>query len=283
MNATVVHDCTKRNVSCPAIFMTMQHEISMTSELRDQTAQIIRTIMKQEGWSASQTAREAGVSPSTITRALDEKSPFTPSAATLHKLMQLTLKIRNDAADSYWRTLDDVTQQDARRAISNGAPIPVAGLVEWGAWRDTIQQKPHTGRHISLYDSSWISKDVTIYEIADDVSDPIYKAGTFLVVGSHKQETIYDQDIFLCRRILSFFGSSKYQLSLWEYRNSSSEAGRDLWCRALPAQTRDMELDAKEEQAHRYQFDILGVVLASYQPREARMKHPRPVPTPFDD
>lgn len=176
----------------------------MSNELRDQTAQIIRSIMEQQGWSASQTAREAGLSPSTLTRALDEDSPFTPSSATLQKLMQLALKMRNESADEYWSTLDDVSRTATRLALVTGEPIPVAGAVEWGAWRDTLLQKPQTGRSISLFDSSWLSKSIAIYEVADDVSDPSYKAGSFLVVGSHKEETIYDQDVFLCRRIVSF-------------------------------------------------------------------------------
>ncbi|CAM2823559.1 helix-turn-helix domain-containing protein [Brevundimonas diminuta] len=255
----------------------------MSNELRDQTAQIIRSIMEQQGWSASQTAREAGLSPSTLTRALDEDSPFTPSSATLQKLMQLALKMRNESADEYWSTLDDVSRTATRLALVTGEPIPVAGAVEWGAWRDTLLQKPQTGRSISLFDSSWLSKSIAIYEVADDVSDPSYKAGSFLVVGSHKEETIYDQDVFLCRRIVSFFGGSKYQLSLWEYRPSSEGEGRELVCRALPAQDFDPDAAGDEEKAHRYQFEILGVVLASYQPREARMRQPRPMPTPFDD
>ena len=53
---------------------------------RTRIASQIRMTLARSGWSAAELARKAGVSPSTITRVLDDDGRFTPSTRTLERL-----------------------------------------------------------------------------------------------------------------------------------------------------------------------------------------------------
>lgn len=281
----IVHECndiarTHRAQPLWCGYIRLRNEETHMSNVKNRTAAIVRAIMQRNDWSAAQAARAIGVAPSTLTRILDDSVPFSPSSSTLQKIAQYTVRISDEAIDGLWDRTDLVTRQISSNALALGDPLPIAGLIEWGAWRDSLKHEPVTGRTVSIVDSSWQGKSVLAYEIADDRSDPIYKRGTVLIVGTSKDEPRYLEDILLCKRRVEFYGSSKFEFSLWEYR-SNDRGGSTLHCRAITSDGDDDSLSGMED-ARSYRFEEIGIVLAAYQSREARVSKPTPLRTPFD-
>lgn len=64
----------------------MHDHDGMADDLREAGAELIRSICAQRGWSSARLAREAGVAPSTLFRALEPNGKFVMSTRTKAKI-----------------------------------------------------------------------------------------------------------------------------------------------------------------------------------------------------
>ncbi|MFZ4165202.1 hypothetical protein [Brevundimonas sp. NPDC058933] len=191
-------------------------------DMKEPVIRMIRTIMEETGWSASRLAREAQLSPSTITRALDPNSAFVPSRVTVSKLMPLleaqARNLRNEVAsirDSN-RYLISETLLESRGALL------LAGGLQAGVWLDgdkpSLDGPPET---IPVWDSGWPHGRVLAFKIGDDATHDVYKTGVYVFTVQVKKDDdtfkIFAGDEYVLRRRAHFHGSVKSETSIWRY------------------------------------------------------------------
>ena len=172
----------------------------MSDESKSRVAAVLRRALERRRWSAARLAREAGVSASTITRALDPSIAFVPSTRTLEKLSPfLDEEVLESAEMSDEATL--AFQKIQRKALEfnhqaslikpRGAAlaplnaIPLVGPVSPGLWKEVS----YTPVVDPLHDMGflWISapgfpSEAVAFEFSTDRHDAEYRDADYLIV-----------------------------------------------------------------------------------------------------
>ena len=227
----------------------------MDDAIRTQVAATIEALMKANSWSATRLAKEAGVAPSTITRALDPKSSFTPSGSTLNKI---TLLVARDSNDKFKQIIDlDGQIASARTEFykKNGS-MPVVGDIEAGAWRDTAFNRERPNQTVSILEADWLGRDLVAFKIVGDKTDRDYPDGTIVIVD--RKPDLKEGDICIMRRSVHFFGSPKFETTTWNFEVIDGELT------GKPRSVGAPELSKIDAPILSRDLDFIGVVVAAY-------------------
>lgn len=186
----------------------------MIDSTKRSIANQIRRVLTERSWSAAQLAREAGVSPSTITRALDPAVAFVPSTRTLEKLSryfsshneEFKSGISTNAGaalsgfDSLYRHISDVSGK------YNLAPI--VGIIQPGTWEligedvSGIISEIETNDHLRI-SAPGIPSGVVTFRFRSRRPDADFRDGDLILVELYDPATpIASGELILLRRNL---------------------------------------------------------------------------------
>lgn len=240
----------------------MQHEALSDEDIRDRTARVVRMIMDHTGRSASQLAREAGVSPSTLTRLLDENGKFVPTNTTVQKINRMLNQhvkvIGREAADAH----AEIHRQHSKARMMRLEGIPIVGEIKAGAWikrpKAAEQQPPQI---LPLVDRSWPVGSIVAYQMADDYSDPTIPKGANVIINVDDKgpEFPIGTRVLLQRRA-EIHGGTMVELALWEV-GLGEDGAPTLKSRADGSETLDLPID---EEAWMRDVDVVGPCIGVY-------------------
>lgn len=233
----------------------------MAELLKEHVVRMITLIMSGKGWSATRLAKEAGVSPSTITRALDPKNPFMPSGTTISKLVPIL-------ADDTIRMKDDLLSKEGEIASlftedlkAKTGHIPVIGTVQAGVWTDSAFQLTFEAtRNVAIIDQRWADRNVFAFQVAGQNTDREFKDGSILLLEDWPENDVRIGDIVVMRRAVDFLGSRKFEISLWDIGYSGGDM--QLSSRSIGPS----EKFVLDEKAYRTRTEPVGIVVAAYHP-----------------
>ena len=228
----------------------------MADVLRDQVADMIGRIMKHYGWSASRLAKEVGVAPSTITRALDPKSSFTPSGATVNKIVPMLAKITVEQGNKIVDLQGDIADRYTELFKGTGS-LPVVGDIEAGVWKDGAFNVGKPEQLVAIIDPSWSGRSLVAYRIVGDHTDKEFASGSIVIVDKDPKN-MREGDICVLRRKVHFLGSAKFETTLWNFEMVDDDVV------ALPRVVGGPALEKIDQPVLDYKMDFLGVVVASY-------------------
>lgn len=230
----------------------------MSDSVKDQLASIVRKVMADRRWSASQVAREAGVAPSTITRALDPASSFVPSGRTLEKVAKVYVAPIIAVRDEEVAANVAQARKATRDAMVEIRALPVLGVVEQGAWRGNFTSSGG-GLHVPIIDDQWIDDPVGAYRIEGAHTDREFKPGTIIIVNWDLKDGFFEGDITLLRRTADLPSGRMFELTLWDVL--AEEGGLKI----APRTTAGEPMALPEEPRMADELDFVGVVIAVYQ------------------
>lgn len=239
-----------------------------TQEVKEPIAKVIRAVMETQGWSGAQVAREAGVAPSTITRALDPETEFVPSSRTVAKVMGLAHRLRLRSTGKIYAIRDQL----AHSFETTGVIIKL-GEIKPGHWIDDRFAFPPTPE-IVLKDPRIQSSALSIYTIEAEGIDRDFPKGTMLIVEPVEESALLEGDIVVLRQRIDSLVTAAFELSLWDVvppLDNFSLSARAIGAQGGPLP--DISGPLKSESAQ-----IVGVVVATYR-RLPRQKPERAGPT----
>lgn len=238
---------------------------------KEHVVELVRVILRNKGWSAARLAREIGVAPSTITRALDPEVQFLPSARTLNKLVAIVRLVRMDLVDTKLDIYSGM-QGDLQKTGAMRGAAPLVGEIRSGAWYDDSQLKVGftSVDWVHVADSEYKGQELSAYRVVGSDTDQEYDHGTIVIVAP--APVLYEGDVVVLRRRVDTFLESLFETALWSV--ATDEAGPLLTSRA---KIREPEMPAVDERVWSLSAEILGVVVSSYtrRPRETS----RPIET----
>lgn len=234
---------------------------------RAEAIRLIRSVMNAREWSAARLAKEAGVAPSTITRALDPNGQFMPSMRTIQKIVPLAVYARIDAVDEVQKVEDAY-----RRQISEAGLIPFAGEVQPGHWV-RLEHKRADIKPVMIRDDDLPDGNLAAFKVPGNEYEPEIPQGSWLIVlkTGPRGLQLYDGDITVIRQRVDTTLDSLVETSLW---------------RVIVSENNEMDAEALAPDLHppkpdgliwrRASADLVGVVVASYHRRVRNAARPAP-------
>lgn len=234
--------------------------------LKKDVAEIIAQALKDRGWSAAKLAREAGVAPSTITRALDMSVKFIPSTRTMNRILAVIHDV--DPSELLPTDRPNIGAQPVRRRI------PIAGEIRAGAWIE-IPDEPTETDWVYYDDPEYRNVRVYALKVVGSSMDRIYPGGTTVIVADAIDTNVFEGDVVVVRRkrgpavettLKEVMIDGPQRISLWPRSNDP------LFQEPFRIDRTTEDIDEGPE--------IIGIVIASYNKRartSARMVEFGPV------
>jgi SOS-response transcriptional repressor LexA len=219
-------------------------------DLRAAALDFLRRGKEKTGWSAYRWAREAGVSPTTITRPLNsDEYSYIPKAATLQRL-----------AEAAGMELPTIIKQSASMDIAPiERSIPVFGDVRAGSW-ERISDDPDVKEWLDMDVPEYAGAALFAVRVAGRSMDLIYPDGTYVVCAPPSEVGLREGDCVVVRR--------RNNENLAETTLKQVERQRDgsfiLQPRSTdPTLQEPFKVPPRDEMAQSG-MEIIGVVLVSY-------------------
>lgn len=183
--------------------------------IKENVVNLINVILRDQKWSAARLAREVGVSPSTITRALNPETKFVLSARTISKLVEIVGKLRIEAIDDAMATHGSLLQALSALPKAPIQPIPIRGEIRAGAWVDHHLIRSKNYDFAFFHDPDW-PNEVHAFKISGELTDRDYPEGTLVFCAPTKENSLVIGDIVVMRRRIDTVFDSKFETSLWD-------------------------------------------------------------------
>lgn len=227
----------------------------------DKTAANIRdwmkSVLEKKDWSAFRWAKEAGVAPSTVQRALKEDYEFVPSSKTLDKLAR--------AANSPSPIMGSANHSP----IANPSFLNVRYRTGAGVWQEVGDVQAFDGVYPVTEDPAYAGFPQWLERVVGDSMDMEYPDGTFVHVvdaaatgysprpGDHVILVRYRHDGQEVERTVKEVTRKGRGLEFWP-RSSNPRWNEPVVLHGDGDQVVDL-----------HRVEIAGLVLGSYRPRRA--------------
>lgn len=234
---------------------------------RPEVRRLIESVMKGRGWSAARLAREAGVAPSTITRALDPDGAFMPTLRTIQKIIPLVVQARIDSVDAIL-----AASRDAGQALNKSGLIPYGGEIRPGHWVDIARERVNP-RPVMIRDENLPEGDLIGMKIVGDAYEPEMPNGSWVIVQPNgpKGLPLYDGDIAVLRRRVDTTLESLIETTLWDVivpeGGEIDAAPRGDTANRSPARPKGPIWRMKD-------VELVGVVVATYYLKPRNVARP---------
>lgn len=221
------------------------------ADLRDAAREFLRAGLAKTGWKPYRWAREAGVSPTTITRPLNDPDwKPVPKLDTLAKL-----------ATAAGMELPSILRQGVPVDLTPiASKVPVLGDVKAGAW-ERIPDEPVVVEWLPMEVPEYAGADLFALRVVGKSMDLIYPDGTYVICAPAAQAGLQEGD---CVVVRSFDGAlSETTLKQIERQNDGSiilqpRSSDPLHQEAIAVPTGDSRTTQTG-------FEIIGVVLCEYR------------------
>lgn len=228
-------------------------------ELREAAREFFRAGMKKTGWKPYRWAKEAGVSPTTITRPLNDPDwKPVPKLDTLAKLaaaagMELPSILRQG-------TVVDLTPVSRE--------IPVVGDVRAGSW-ERIPDEPNIVEWLPMEVPDYAGADLFAVRVVGKSMDLLYSDGTYVVCAPAAQAGLQEGDCVVVRR----WDGDRAETTLKQIERLA-DGSYILQPRSTQAEFQEAIPIRQGDQLTQNGVEIVGVVLISYR-RDRRGRGPQ--------
>lgn len=218
---------------------------------------LVSAALRVKKWSGAKLAREIGVAPSTVTRALNPDIPHLMSASSISKLVRIVAESRSDLEEKIGGHLREMSEIGALRATTTVTPIPILGNIQPGAWLDARLIKPTPGHVVYIRDPAWPKEGLAAFEVVGKSSDREFSEGTIVVVLECDKSLARAGDIVLIRRQVDTVIDTKIETSLYDVTIDNGE--RTFTSR----HTGELEKLSLKHPVMKTKFAFFGTVIAT--------------------
>lgn len=218
-------------------------------ELVEAARDFLRRGLAKTGWSAYRWAKEAGVSPTTITRPLNKPDwKFVPRIATFAKLATAANLELPDA----FKTSNAV---DLTPITGN---IPVLGDVRAGSW-ERIPDDPDIVEWLPMEVPDYAGADLFAVRVVGRSMDELYAEGTYVICVPAAQAGFQEGDCVVVRR----WDGALAETTLKQIERLA-DGSIVLAPRSSEPEHKPIPVH-KVDDATQCGFEIIGVVVAQYR------------------
>lgn len=232
--------------------------MSRDEPLRDAVRAFLKQAVETSGMTPAALARRAGVSPSTISRPLNDASfNFTPRPSTLRAIAEAAGLDYDAWAPIELQGAGKPPPQDGFRRV------PVVGVVQAGAWAE-IPEEVHPEEFIPIQLPEYGRANLFALRISGRSMDRFYPDGSYVVVAPAHEAGVRDGDHVVVRRKRGSLAETTLKEVVQERDGSIS-----LYPRSTdPAFKEPLRVERVREADEGP--EVIGVVVASYAVRGNR-------------
>lgn len=247
------------------------------AEFRARAVREINDVLHFTNWSAARLAREIGVAPSTITRALDPSTAYSPSTRTMQRLRKLASDLSDDLkGESIAKYQADIVEirADAHRQ----GRIPVMGTLQNEVWRH-VSDNSEPKEFLNIFEPRYGDRPLFALKVEGRETDREFDDGVYVIVVPTKFAALFEGDVVVVR----YVSNSRQMTVLMDLEATDGAVGivsRTVTLGDPRAEAVEREMEPLEGELE-IRRALLGVVVASYRPLNRNFGRPIAVPEHF--